>query len=149
MGVVISSQEASSNVKLVMKAIETVFDQHEIGAIDQYFSKEFVQCSPYVPPGGRDELAAWWRHTVDAIPDIRGTIDQVVAAENRVVVFGTLKGTITNDMPEMGLKASNQALEFRVAHLFQVDEGMIVAHREVVDTGPVLKLAHQATTRSG
>jgi predicted SnoaL-like aldol condensation-catalyzing enzyme len=145
MDMTIGSQEARANALLVMNAIGQVFDRHDIGAMDQFFSRNFVQHSPYVPSGGPKELAVWWRRMVDAIPDIRGTIEHVVAAQNHVAVFRMLKGTISKDMPDLGLKASDQPLEFRVAHLFQVEGGGIVAHWEVMDTGPGIRLALKGT----
>lgn len=136
-----TSKAAESNVKLVLRAIETVFDKHDVDAIDEFFSPDFVQHSPYAPPGGKRELAQWWRRTVDAIPDIRGAVEHVVASEDSVTVFRTLKGTIRKDMPDLAIKARNQALEFKVAHLFQTRNGKIVAHWEVMDSGPAIKLA--------
>jgi predicted SnoaL-like aldol condensation-catalyzing enzyme len=136
-----TSKKSQADVKLVLGAIETVFDKHRIEAIDEYFAPDFVQHSPYVPPGGRKELAAWWRGTVEAIPDIRGTIEHVVAIEESVAVFRTLKGTIKKDMPSLGIKASDQAIEFKVAHLFQTRNGRIIAHWEIMDSGPATRLA--------
>ena len=69
---IVTSREANSSVKLVLQAIETVFDGHDVDAIDEFFAPDFVQHSPYAPPGGKRELAEWWRRTVDAMPDIRG-----------------------------------------------------------------------------
>jgi predicted SnoaL-like aldol condensation-catalyzing enzyme len=138
---IVTSREANSSVKLVLQAIETVFDGHDVDAIDEFFAPDFVQHSPYAPPGGKRELAEWWRRTVDAIPDIRGVVEHVVASEDSVTVFRTLKGTITKDMPDLAIKAHDQALEFKVAHLFQTRNGKIVAHWEVMDSGPATKLA--------
>ena len=142
---IVVSAQAKPNVKLVLNAIETVFDKHDIGAVDRFFSPSFVQHSPYVPPGGKKELAQWWQHTVEAIPDIRGTVEHVIADQDSVAVFRTLKGTVKKDMPEFGIKANGgQQLEFRVAHLFKVGDGKIVGHWETMDTGPVTKLALQS-----
>ncbi len=138
---IVTSKQSESNARLVLNAIDTVFDQHNIDAIDEFFFQDFVQHSPYVPSGGKSELAEWWRRTVDAIPDIRGAIEHVVATDGSVSVFRTLKGTIKKDMPELGIKANDQTLEFKVAHLFQVKNGKIVAHWEVMDSGPATKLA--------
>jgi predicted ester cyclase len=68
-------------------------------------------------------------------------VEHVVASEDSVTVFRTLKGTITKDMPDLAIKAHDQALEFKVAHLFQTRNGQIVAHWEVMDSGPATKLA--------
>jgi predicted SnoaL-like aldol condensation-catalyzing enzyme len=139
-----TSKEAEANVKIVLGAIETVFNQHNVAAIEEFFSQNFVQHSPYVPPGGKQELKEWWSRTVEAIPDLQGTVDHVVAAHDHVAVFRTLRGTISKDMPDLGIKARNQVLEFKVAHLFQVDNGKIVAHWEVMDSGPAVQLATQS-----
>jgi predicted SnoaL-like aldol condensation-catalyzing enzyme len=138
---IVTSKESESNAKLVLEALETVFNQHDIGAVDQFFSESFVQHSPYVPPGGRLELAQWWQRTVEAMPDVDGTVEHVIAAGDCVVVFRKLKGTVRKDMPDLGIRANNQALEFRVAHLFQVTDGKIVGHWEILDSGPATKLA--------
>jgi predicted ester cyclase len=139
-----TANDSESKVKRVLSALETVFNDHDIGAVDEFFSSDFVQHSPYVPPGGRQELAEWWRRTVDAIPDLRGSVDHVVAAKDSVAVFRTLKGTIKKDMPEFGIKADGQVLEFKVAHLFQLRDGKITAHWEVMDSGPATRLAAQS-----
>jgi predicted ester cyclase len=138
---IVNSEESEANVRLVLDAIESVFNRHDIGAVDTFFAEDFVQHSPYVPPGGRQELADWWRRTVEAIPDVRGSVEHVVAAQDGVAVFRTLSGTVRKDLPEFGIKAGDQRLEFRVAHLFQVSGGKIVAHWETMDTGPAMKLA--------
>ena len=138
---IVSSKESEANVNLVLSTIETVFDEHDVGAVDRFFSQNFVQHSPYVPAGGKRELKEWWQRTVEAIPDLRGSVEHVVAAEDSVVVFRKLRGTIKKDMPELGIKADNQTLEFKVAHLFQVNDGKIVSHWEIMDSGPAAKLA--------
>src|SRR5688500_15416960 len=97
-----AANSAESNAELVRNAVETVFNQHRVDAIEQFFAESFVQHSPYVPHGGRRELAQWWRRTVEAIPDIAGPIEHLVASGDRVAVFRTLKGTIRKDMPELG-----------------------------------------------
>jgi steroid delta-isomerase-like uncharacterized protein len=140
-GMIIASKESEPNVKLVLSAIETVFNRHNVDAVDEFFSESFVQHSPYVPPGGKKELAQWWQRTIEAIPDVNGAVEHVVAAQDRVAVFRTLKGTIKKDLPELGIKGKGQQLEFRVAHLFQVNDGKIVGHWETMDTGPVTMLA--------
>ena len=138
---IVTSRESEPNVQVVLGAIETVFNRHETGAVDIFFSDDFVQHSPYVPPGGKRELAQWWRRTVEAIPDISGAVEHIVAAEDTVAVFRTLRGTVRKDLPELGIKGHGQLLEFRVAHLFQLRDGKVVGHWETMDTGPATRLA--------
>ncbi len=141
---IVVSTEAQENADLVMKAVEVVFDNHDFTGLDHFFSEVFVQHSPYAPPGGLKELKAWLQRMVDAMPDVRGTIEQVIAARDRVVLFRTLRGTVVGDLPDFGILAANQALEFQVAHMFQVANGKITAHWEIMESGPATRLAFQS-----
>jgi predicted ester cyclase len=40
-----------------------------------------------------------------------------------------------------GIKSRGQQVRFRVADIFEVQDGTITAHWEVADTGPLMQLA--------
>jgi predicted SnoaL-like aldol condensation-catalyzing enzyme len=129
------------NIALVTTALQVVFTEHRIDQIDRYFSPDFVQHSPLVTDPGRDGLKQWLARTVAAIPDLTYTSNQVLADGDRVITFSTVTGTIVNDMPEYGIKANGQKLTVLTAHIFRVAGNQIVEHWEVVDTGPLVKIA--------
>jgi predicted SnoaL-like aldol condensation-catalyzing enzyme len=133
------------NIALVTTALQVVFTEHRIDQIDRYFSADFVQHSPLVSDPGRDGLKKWLTRTVASIPDLTYTSSQVLADGDRVITFSTVTGTITNDMPEYGIKANGQKLNILTAHIFRVAGNQIAEHWEVVDTGPLVRIALDPT----
>lgn len=131
----------SSNAQTVVRALQAVFTEHRMDQIDVYFAPDFVQHSPYAPPGGRAELARWWAQQLELIPDLRTTVDQVVDGGDRVAVLRQVHGTIDHDLPDLGIKATGQAVTFPAGDVFRLEGDQIVEHWEVTDTGPLLQLA--------
>jgi predicted SnoaL-like aldol condensation-catalyzing enzyme len=129
------------NIALVTTALRVVFTEHRIDQIDRYFSADFVQHSPLVSDPGRAGLKQWLARTLTAIPDLSYTSTQVLADGDRVITFSTVTGTIVNDLPEYGIKANGQRLNILTAHIFRVADNQIAEHWEVVDTGPLVKIA--------
>jgi len=109
--------------------------------IDELFAADFIQHSPYAPPGGRDSLKQWWAGQIAVIPDLTTTVEQILGSGDKVAVFRTVRGTIKNDIPAYGIKASGQQLMLRASDIFRVENGKIAEHWEVTDTGPLLQLA--------
>ena len=133
--------QVAQNIAVVQGALQSVFAERQFDRIDHYFAPGFVQHSPYAAPGGRDELKQWWAAVVAAMPDVTTTVEQVVADDERVATFRVVRGTLHGTLPGLGTSGSGQGVEFRVADLFAVREGKIVAHWEVADTGPLARLA--------
>ncbi|MFI2473322.1 ester cyclase [Nocardia xishanensis] len=129
------------NREVVLGALQNVFAEHRTDMVDQYFADNFVQHSPCVPPGGREELKNWWTGMVYAIPDIIITTDQTVTKCAEVVTFRTITGTVVHDLPALGITGNGQQLQFRAADIFRVQNGKITEHWETVDTGPLVTLA--------
>lgn len=130
------------NRDVVLDALRVVFGEHRLDRIYHYFAEDFVQHSPYALPGGRVELGQWWAAMVYAVPDIGTTTTQVAVDCNDVITFRTVAGTIEHDLPDLGIVGRGQHFEIRTADIFRVRDGRITDHWEVVDTGPLVALAH-------
>ena len=61
--------------------------------------------------------------------DYKVVIDGYVASGDRVVAYGTYTGIF---------KATNKAFQARVAHLWKLEEGLIVSFEQFVDSVPVV-----------
>src|SRR4051812_48302498 len=105
------------NIALVTTALRVVFTDHRVDQIDRYFSADFVQHSPLVSDPGRAGLQQWLARMLIAIPDLTYTSTQILADGDRVMTFSTVTGTIVNDLPEYGIKASGQKLNIPTAHI--------------------------------
>lgn len=135
------SRSPKQNVKIVEAAVQAVFSEHRIDQIDHFFAEDLLQHSPLVPTSGRDALRQWVSGTVAAIPDLTYVPSEMLADGDRVLLFATVRGTIHHDLPEYGIKASGQKLELDTAHVFRLEDDKIAEHWEVIDTGPILRLA--------
>ena len=106
-------------------------------------SSDFVQHSPYASPGGPEQLRQWWAGIVDAIPDVTTSVEQIVAAGERVAVFRVVRGTVRKNVDAFGIKGNGQ-VTFPVADIFTVRGDKITGHWEIADTGPLIRLAAAA-----
>jgi predicted ester cyclase len=130
-----------SNVEVVRAAMQLVYGEQRLEEIDRYWAPDFVQYSGYTGPGGRQELREATAQLVAGIPDLAATVDHVLAVGDLVLTFTTWTGTVHGDLPDFGIKGAGQRLDFRTADLFQVRHGQIIAHWDVIDTGPLVKAA--------
>jgi steroid delta-isomerase-like uncharacterized protein len=140
------SDSRQQNIKTVLTALQVVFTQHRVDQVDRYFAADFVQHSPLLPPqyGGREGLKQWLAGVVASVPDLAYVPDpgiQPLASDDRVVVSATVQGTIQGDLPLYGIKGSGQHLQVSSMHVFRLEHGLITEHWEVVDTGPLVRLA--------
>ena len=65
----------------------------------------------------------------------------MLSDKDRVAVLRVVQGTVQKDLDAFGIKGHGQAVTFRVADVFAVQDGKITAHWEVADTGPLMQLA--------
>jgi predicted SnoaL-like aldol condensation-catalyzing enzyme len=144
-------QSDKQPLQTVLTAVQAVFTEHHVDQIDRFFTADFIQHSPLVPPdnAGREGLKQWLSSIVAAIPDLAylPVAEQRLADGDRVLVVADVQGTIRGDLPLYGIKGSGQKLSVSTAHIFRLEHGKIAEHWEVVDTGPLVKLAYE-TLRS-
>ena len=102
---------------IVRRLYEQVFHhQGDLSVIDEFIAADFVDHSgpPGLPPGreGFKQLALMWRH---AFPDIRLTIDSILAQGDQVVVAWTGSGTHLGELMGIaptGISGSTTGITF-------------------------------------
>jgi predicted SnoaL-like aldol condensation-catalyzing enzyme len=142
-------QSEKQNLQTVLTAMQVVFTEHRADQIDEFFTEDFIQHSPLVPPenAGREGLKQWLTGIVAAIPDLAylPAPDQQMTDGDRVLVVAQVRGTVKGDLPLYGIKGSGQKLDVSTSHIFRLEHGKIAEHWEVVDTGPLVMLAAGTT----
>lgn len=142
-------QSEKQNLQTVLTAMQVIFTEHHADQIDEFFTEDFIQHSPLVPPenAGREGLKQWLTGNVAAIPDLAylPAPDQQMTDGDRVLVVAQVQGTIQGDLPLYGIKGSGQKLDVSTSHIFRLEHGKIAEHWEVVDTGPLVMLAAGTT----
>jgi len=78
----------------VRQLYDAVFNQHNLAAIDDFFAHDVVDHSlPPGAPGGIEGVRATIGMFLGAFPDLRITVDDLIAEGDTVVARWTLQGT--------------------------------------------------------
>jgi steroid delta-isomerase-like uncharacterized protein len=129
---------AETNIALVRHFVEEAQTRHNLAAIDEYLSTDFVDHS--VPPGlpaSREGVKIQFTMFFKALPDLHAIIHDQVADENKVVTRKTLRGTHQGEL--MGLPPSGKRIDIEVIDILAVKDGKITEHWNLVDQLGLMK----------
>ena len=119
------------NRALVISFINEVFNNHNVGAADNYYAGDHIEHNPQIPQG-REGFKKYFTEFFNAFPDARASIDNIVAEADCVMVFLSIaaihKGTLQCIPP------SGKQVTIRSADLFRIENGKIAEHWDVVDS---------------
>ena len=122
-----------ANEALVRQYVQEVEIAKNLAALDELTSDDFVDHS--VPPGlppGREGTRQVFTMYFAAFPDLQGTIDDVIAARDKVVIRGTIRATHQGEF--MGIGPTDKQVTFTGIHIFRIAGGKIAEHWLEVDT---------------
>ena len=93
---------AEDNKTLIREIIEEVWNQGDLAAVDRYFAADYVDHSPLPgqgpgPEGYKGVVAA----IRDAFPDLRLTLEDILAEGDKAAFRYTMEGTHQGDFMEM------------------------------------------------
>jgi predicted SnoaL-like aldol condensation-catalyzing enzyme len=121
---------AERNKRLLKVLTLELWTARNEGAIDRFFSEDYVQHSPFAKPG-RQGVHDFFRAVTAAIPDLAVTLDHLFAEGDRVFAFMTWKGTQRGEL--FGAPATQGPVTLKTAELHRLEQGRIVEHWDVVD----------------
>jgi steroid delta-isomerase-like uncharacterized protein len=111
------------NKALARRVYDEVFNSHNPSGIKSFVTTDFIDHNP--SPGhtgkGLDDLTAQLKEFLTAIPDLRVTVDLLVAEEDKVVVYLTMTGT--NSGPFGNMPASNKPVKFNGIDIVKIKDG--------------------------
>jgi steroid delta-isomerase-like uncharacterized protein len=123
---------AEQNKDIVRRFVEEAQTRHNLAAIDEYMSPNFVDHS--VPPGlppGPEGVKMQFTMFITALPDLQAIIHDQVADEDKVVTRKTLRGTHQGDL--MGIPPTGKTVDIEVIDILRVKDGKITDHWNNVD----------------
>jgi steroid delta-isomerase-like uncharacterized protein len=120
--------------KETVRAIEEAWDRGDLGALDQYFAPDFMQHAavPGMPPGLEGAKMAH-QGAIQAFPDRRVTIQELVEEGDTVVVRCRMTGTNQGGLPWFGVPANGNKVDIEWISIYRLDEGRVVEHRAFMD----------------
>lgn len=117
-----SSEE---NEAIVREAVEA-FNQGDPEAVDRLFAADYVDHDPSragLPPGPDGVKQAWSMFRA-AFPDLRATIDDMIAEGDRVAVRGEVRGTHRGEL--MGIPPTGKRVTVTLIDINRIDNGKLV-----------------------
>lgn len=100
-------------------------------AITRIVSPDYIQHNSIAPPG-RDGLIGFETAISQSFPDVKATVLDVFATNDRVVVRWTFTGTLTGQ-PFLGISATGQKLDFDIIDIWTVKNGQLYEHWDQLD----------------
>ncbi|MGA4850145.1 FAD-dependent oxidoreductase [Streptomyces sp. G5(2025)] len=91
------SDTERANADLVLGAYRDVFSEHRLELAERYYHQDYRHHNMRTDavPDGLDAFKAFFADNIAAFPDLVTTVDHIVAADDRVMVFVTWTGTLT------------------------------------------------------
>ena len=102
-----------------------MLNTHDPDLVDRFVGETYVNHNPFVGDG-REANRRFWTAFFAALPDLRGTMEDLVISGDRVVGRFVYRGTHTGGF--MGIPASGNPVEMRSIDIWRVKDGMFVEH---------------------
>ena len=116
------------NKALFRRFMDEVFNRGNISLVDEVCAPDFVEreeLPPGIPPGCEaiKQFSTVFR---SAFPDLKVTIDDMIAEGDKVVVRGTWSGTHKGEF--MGIPPTGKSVSFGVIDTVRIAGGKLVEH---------------------
>ncbi len=113
-------------------------DAGDLDAFDDLLHPDVVVHAPMgLSTTGPDAEKAVWRDALDAMPDIRHDIQDVISMGSMTAARAVVTGTLTGDFA--GIQANGRSFRVDQALFARVRDGRIVEAWEIVDTASLLR----------
>jgi predicted ester cyclase len=119
-----SEQIPEQNKTLARRWFDDLFSRGDLDAANEILSAEFVDHLPRGDERGIEELKHYILMYRAAFPDIRDTVEEIVAEGDKVVVRWTSRATHQGEF--MGVAPTGTHVTFTGMRLFRIAENKIV-----------------------
>jgi steroid delta-isomerase-like uncharacterized protein len=119
--------------KAVIRAyVETIFNQRQVDRAGELVASDYVDHAAL--PGqapGLEGVTQKWAMYLAGIPDLRVTIEELVAEGDKVAVRRSYAGTHRGEL--LGIPATGKQVRIGGISIFRLAEGKIAEHWEQLD----------------
>ena len=100
---------------------------HNLAVFDKLYAPDFVEHMPVGPSAqSREEARQFLAGVFTALPDLRITIEEMIAEGDKVVARYTTTGTQTGDL--MGIPATGKQIKTTFFDILRFKDGKIAEH---------------------
>ena len=120
--------------KTIVRQVEEAWNSGNLDALDNLFAPNFIAHSavPGMPAGLQGAKMAHMG-SVQALPDRRTTIEDLLAEGDYVVARVRMTGTNKGGFPWLGIPANGNSVDVQWTSLYRLVDGKIVEHSAVMD----------------
>lgn len=124
---------AQANKALVRRMLDEMNNQGNIRIIDELVAPDFFEHEDPPPGVPRDREGVKQVFTMyhEAFSDIQATFDDLIAEDDKVVVFMTVHATQTGEFA--GIPPAGKRVAVQVIDIFRVNDGLVTEHWGVTD----------------
>ena len=120
------------NLALVRNMEEDLFNHRDRTAVDRYVSPAYtLRTAAEGAPSGREAIKAYISAYLGGFPDLRISIDQLLAVGDKVVGVFTFTGTHKGDL--FGMTPTGRTISVRQIAIYRVEGGQVIDEWEVSD----------------
>lgn len=111
------------NKTAVRRVFEEIMNKGDLQVVDELVADDYRVNDPPGIPSGKEGFRALVNMYRTGAPDLRMTIEDMIAEGDRVAVRWVATGTMTGEM--MGIPPSGQKVTFRAISWFRLTNGRI------------------------
>jgi steroid delta-isomerase-like uncharacterized protein len=117
---------SEANKALCRKYIEEVWNNRNLAAIDEYFAANYIDHDPSSPDFGKGPESVRKRvsHYLTAFPDLRFTIDDLIAEGDRCVIRWTVRATHRGEL--RGIAATGKQVTIAGTTTIRIANGKFI-----------------------
>ena len=123
---------AEGNKALVRRYMEEAFEKRSSTIVDELVAPEFVHHDPVSPIHGPEELKQLHGMFFAAFPDMRLTVEDMIAEADKVVTRWTIRGTHQGDL--LGIPPTGKSVIVTGMVISRLKDGKFVEDWEKFDT---------------
>jgi steroid delta-isomerase-like uncharacterized protein len=127
------TMSAEANTARLQRFADEVLSGHNLAALDEIFHADYVEDVP--PPGmgpGREGLRQWLASWIAAFPDVRWTVEEQIADEDRVWSRSIWRGTHQGSF--LGIPPTGKNVAVAAWTIDRFTDGKIAESRIIMDT---------------
>jgi predicted ester cyclase len=116
------------NKTIIRRIPEELFNQGNLAVADEVFALDYISHRPF-PPGWPKGIAGVKQYVSTlrtAFPDLRLTVEEILAEGDKVAVQVTISGTQTG--PFMGIPATGKSAVWTEMHLCRMADSKLAEH---------------------
>jgi steroid delta-isomerase-like uncharacterized protein len=121
-----------ANKDLIRTYVEAIFNQKQVDRADELVAPDFIDHAAL--PGqapGLEEAKQKWAMYLAGLPDLRVTIEELVAEGDKVGVRRSYAGTHRGEL--LGIPPTGKQVRIGGISIFKLAEGKIAEHWEQLD----------------